>query len=186
MKRKKTFITSLCFAILVMLVLPLWSQANVEKGDTLVGIKFPAPGTEENMQYFGLDKNEPFGLDQLEKEYVLFKVVDVYCPVCHKEAFAFNRLYLHIQEDTSLADKLCVFIVAPEATPTEVGYLYQSWETPYPILGDFEDILPSKIASLITPYTILADREGLVLYTHYGPMPNTREMIRKLKEILGN
>jgi hypothetical protein len=183
---KKIFIASLCFVILVMLVFPFWSQAKVEKGDSFVGLEFPAPGTEEAMQYFGLDKNESFGLDQLEKEYVLFKVVDVYCSVCHRAAFAFNRLYLFIQEDTSLADKLCLFIVAPEATPTEVGYLYQSWETPYPILGDFEDILPAKIASLITPYTILADREGRVLYAHYGPTPNTREMIRQLKEILGN
>ncbi len=183
---KKKFIANLSFAILVMLVFPFWAQAMVEKGDSLVGLEFPAPGTEENMRYFGLDKNESFGLDQLKKEYVLFKVVDVYCSVCHRAAFAFNRLYLFIQEDTSLADKLYVFIVAPDATPSQIGNLYHSWETPYPILGDFEDILPANISSLITPYTILADREGRVLYAHYGPTPNTREMIRQLKEIIGN
>lgn len=183
MTRKKGFLINIVSAILVMVVFPLWTQAEVEEGDSLAGLVFPSPGTEEAARYFGLEENEPFALEQLEKEYILFKVVDVYCPVCHEQAPAFNRLYSRIQEDASLADKLYIFIIAPEATPTEITYLYQAWKTPYPILGDHEYILPEKIGSLNTPYTILADRAGRVLYAHLGPMPETREMVKKLKEI---
>jgi len=184
MKRKKGFLISLGLAILVIAVFPLWTQAEIDVGDSLAGLLLPSPGTEEATRYFGLEKNEPFALEQLEKEYILFKIVDVYCPVCHEQTPAFNRLYSRIQEDASLADKLYVFIIAPEATPTEITYLYQAWKTPYPILGDHEYILPEKIGSLNTPYTILADRAGLVLYAHLGPMPETREMVNKLKEIM--
>ena len=184
MTGKKSFLIIISLAVTVMLLFPLWTQAEVEEGDSLAGLVFPSPGTEEATRYFGLDKNEPFSLEQLEKEYVLFKVVDVYCPVCHEQAPAFNRLYSRIQEDAYLADKLYVFIIAPEATPTEITYLYQAWKTPYPILGDHEYVLPEKIGALDTPYTILADKDGRVLYAHLGPMPETREMVRKIKEIM--
>ncbi len=184
MRSKKAFIAGLGFAILAMVLFPLWTQASVEEGDSLAGLVFPAPGTQEAMDYFGLEENKPFVLERLDKKYILFKVVDVYCPICHEQAPVFNRLYSRIQEEASLADSLCVFILAPQATPTELLYLYQAWKTPYPILADHGYILPGKIASLDTPYTILADRDGRVLYTHLGPMPETRETVRKLKEIL--
>ncbi len=184
MSSTKVFLASLGLVLLVTLVFPHWSLAAVEEGDSLAGLVIPAPGTEEAVQYFGLGKNESFALEQLQKEYALFKVVDAYCPICHGEAPVFNRLYNRIQEDASLADKLCIFIVAPDAAPTEVDFLYKTWKTPYPILGDPDHVLPAKISSLNTPYTILADREGRVLYAHFGPMPEIREMVRKLKEIL--
>jgi len=184
MTGKKSFLIVISLAFTAMLLFPLWTQASVKEGDSLAGLLFPAPGSLETMNYFGLEQDEPFSLEQLEKEYVLFKVVDVYCPVCHEQAPAFNRLYSRIQGDTSLADKLYMFIIAPEATPTEITYLYQAWKTPYPILGDHEYVLPEKIGALDTPYTILADKDGRVLYAHLGPMPETREMVRKIKEIM--
>ncbi len=148
MSCKKIFLANLSLVLLVSLVFAHWSQAAVEAGDSLAGLVIPAPGTEEAVRYFGRENNESFGLEQLAKEYTLFKVVDAYCPICHGEAPVFNRLYARIQEDAALAEKLCLFIVAPQASPTEVAYLYQTWKTPYPILGDPEHVLPAKISTL--------------------------------------
>ncbi|EFI33717.1 redoxin domain protein [Desulfonatronospira thiodismutans ASO3-1] len=178
------FITVFFVAMVAFLFLPPGSKASVQEGDSLEGVTFPAPATQEAAEQLGLEKMEPFSLDNLDREYVLFKVVDVYCPVCHEQAPEFNRLFNRIQDNTSLAESMYIFTLAPEASPGEVEHLYQAWETPYPILGDHEYILPGKIGSLDTPYTIMVNREGKVVYAHGGVMPDTREMMGKLRELV--
>ena len=144
---------------------------------------FPAPVIPEHQSYLGIDgtRNE-VALHELEKAYYLIEIVGVYCPVCHNQAPDMLRLYQRIRRDAALSDKIGMFAVASGATSMEVEHLHRTWRFPFPILKDGDYNLHKMIGEPDTPFTVIVDREGTILYAHLGRI-DPDELLNQLKQL---
>ncbi|GAB6059179.1 TlpA family protein disulfide reductase [Desulfonatronum parangueonense] len=155
-------------------------------GDRLedaMAYSLPAPGPDEHKAYLGLEPDQDsMSLQELEKPYILVEVVGVYCPVCHTQAPDMVRLFHRIQRDADLSGKLVMVALAAGATPMEVEHLLRTWRLPFPILQDGDYSLHKLLGEPDTPFTLLVDGEGTVLYAHLGRI-NPDNLFHELQKL---
>lgn len=165
------------YVVLVWLSLALLAGQVFAAGPLVVGERHPeilafsflAPQVSDHRNYLGLGEDQAsVALVDMDKDYFLIEIVGVYCPVCHNQAPETLRLYQRVQRDAGLAAKVGMIAVAAGATPMEVEHLYRTWRFPFPILQDADYALHKLIGEPDTPYTLILDRDGSVLYAHLG------------------
>lgn len=137
-----------------------------EKGTTLPAFKLPAPTLPEDVQYLGL-KGETFELKDVECRVLLVEIIGVYCPHCYQQAPLFNQLYGRITK-RNLGDKVKMLGIAVGATATEVDHLRKNGQYQYPVTRDSTYAVHKLLGEPKTPFTLLVDRGGKILYTHQG------------------
>lgn len=143
-----------------------------------------APDDEQGRTYLGLPPGQgDFRLDGLARPYVLLEIVGVYCPVCHAQAPDVVRLHQRIQRDAKLSGLLTMLAVAAGATPMEVEHLQKNWRFPFPIVRDEDYLLHKLLGEPDTPFTLVIDRQGNVLYAHLG-RSDPAELFNQLKKVL--
>ena len=154
-----------------------------ERHPEILAFAFPVPEVSDHRAYLELgDDLASVALADMEKDYFLVEIVGVYCPVCHNQAPDILRLYQRIQRDTELAGKVAVVAVAAGATPMELEHLHRTWRFPFPIFQDGDYALHKLIGEPDTPYTLLLDRDGSILYTHLG-RSDTNSLYNTLKQL---
>ncbi|PTN37016.1 TlpA disulfide reductase family protein [Desulfonatronum sp. SC1] len=154
-----------------------------ERHPEILAFVFPAPEVPDHRVYLELGEDQAsVALADMEKDFFLIEIVGVYCPVCHNQAPDILRLYQRIQRDAELAGKLAMVAVAAGATPMEIEHLHRTWRFPFPIFQDGDYILHKLIGEPDTPYTLLLDREGSILYTHLG-RSDTSSLYNTLKQL---
>lgn len=154
-----------------------------ERHPEILTFAFPSPEVPEHQAYLALGENQnTVAMADLGKDFFLVEIVGVYCPVCHTQAPDMLRLYQRIQRDPALEGRLAMVAVAAGATPMEIAHLHRTWRFPFPILQDGDYSLHKLIGEPDTPYTVILDRDGTVLYTHLGRM-DTGTLFDKLKQL---
>lgn len=151
-------------------------------GETLPAFDMPPLALEEDAVTLGLDSNRKFTLADVPTPYILIEIIGVYCNVCHEELPTLTRLYKRLKK-AKLDKRVTMLGIAAGGTPTEVKYIRQK-DYLFPMVHDTEFEIYDKFGDTKTPFTMLVDKTGKVLYAHQGPIPDVRELISEIQALV--
>lgn len=182
--KKKVFHNGriLFIVILSCFLFPLsaFSEGLPEKGTVLPSFELPSPALENDIQYLGV-KGENFTLKDIDYRVLLIEIVGVYCPMCYEQAPLFNQLFDRIQK-RKLDDKIKMLAVAAGATPMELKYLREKKEYKYPVVEDESFKVHKLLGEPRTPFIMVVDKEGKVLFAHLGVVKDTDSLYQLMKQ----
>ncbi len=172
----------LLFLILTTLLCSAALAQPPQVGDTLPAFTMAPPALEKDARTLGLPVNHPFTLADLGTPYALIEIIGVYCSVCHQQAPDLTRLYKRLKK-TRLDKRITLFGIAAGATPMEVEFIRKK-EYPFPIIHDTKFEIYAALAEPKTPFTLIVDRQGKVLYTHLGIIPDFNDFFKTIQEMV--
>jgi peroxiredoxin len=149
-------------------------------GGTLPKLSLETPADEGDKKYLGLGKSGRFFLQQVDGPLLLVEIIGVYCPLCHKQAPGFNRLFQRIQRDPRLKTKVKFLAVAAGGTATEIAYLRQEFSIPFPVISDARFEAHKLLGEPRTPFTMLLDRNRKVVFAHLGVIEDLDSFFHKI------
>jgi peroxiredoxin len=174
----------LLMLLILLAACPALAAELPKEGETLPQLTILTPALEKDCQYLGLDSPGTFTIQDLDYSLILLELVGVYCPYCHKQAPLFNSLFKRL-ERTKLDDRVKMLAVASGATEPEVVQLRKHSGYVYPVLRDEDFSMHKTLGEPQTPFTLLVNREGTILYTKLGVVEDIDalfETIRKAVE----
>jgi hypothetical protein len=135
-------------------------------GDVLASFELPSPTYEGDAAYLGL-KGPTFHLKDIDCQVLLVEVIGVYCPHCYNQAPLFNKLFARLNKK-GVSGKVKMLAIAAGGTDNEVEQLRRSGQYDFPVAKDEPYAVHKLLGEPRTPFTILVDREGRVLFAHKG------------------
>jgi hypothetical protein len=160
---------------------PAFSAGLPKKGDHLPAFELEAPPAESARTYLGL-RGESFKLSEIPCRLLLLEVIGVYCPQCYKQAPLFNTLYSRIEKGR-LKDRVKMLAVAAGGSPNEIKYLYEQVQYRFPVVPDPRFDIHKLLGEPRTPFTLLLDPQGKVLYTHLGIIEDMDAFYKLINEL---
>jgi peroxiredoxin len=168
----------------LLLVLPRFLEAADKSlpfvGSVLPRFQMETPPDEADKKYLGIGKSGKFTWQQISAQVLLVEIIGVYCPQCHRQAPGFNRLFQRIQKDTRLGPKVKMLAIAAGGSATELGYVKQEFPIPFPIIRDTQYEIHKLLGEPRTPFTLLIDRKGKVLFTHLGVIEDMESFFNRI------
>jgi hypothetical protein len=161
---------------------PAWCAGLPKKGDTLPAFDLPAPASDKARDYLGI-RHERFRLAQIPCRLLLLEVIGVYCPQCYQQAPLFNTLFNRI-ETGKLKGQVKMLALAAGGNETEIAYLYEQVRYSFPIVADPNFDVHKLLGEPRTPFTLLLDPGGKVLYTHMGVIENIDALLKLINELV--
>jgi peroxiredoxin len=195
MKTKNMCIPAIVTAI-VLFVGSLISVASVTaadsppaEGSVLPEFTLPAPGSQEESGYLGIQGQSAFKVPQVKAEVVILEIFSMYCPYCQKEAPRVNELYALIKARNDLKDKIKLIGIGAGNTPFEVSLFKTKYNVPFPLLPDADFRLHKILGQTRTPYFIAVrinrDDSSKVIYSKLGGIGEPAELIDLLTRRAG-
>jgi peroxiredoxin len=160
-----------------------YGAEKVSPGATLPHFSLSAPDDPEMKQYLGLKNPRSFTLSQIPAKFLLIEFFSLYCPICHKQAPAANKIYKVIRQDPELNKDIKMIGIGTGNTQKEVEAFKTNLRVPFPLFTDLDFKIHKKIGEPRTPFTILTTNKGKVLLIHSGVVEDTDEFIGKIKKI---
>lgn len=176
-------IMGLTFLIWTILTNPAWTKNLPTVGSTLPPLRLDSPVAKEERKYLGIKPGDHFSLGQVNSPFLLIEIIGVYCPVCHTQAPLFNHLFLRIQKEPALAQKVKMMAIAVGATPMEVSYLKKEFRISFPIIKDPNFAIHKILGEPKTPLTMMVTKEGKVLFVHPGAVEDLEGFLLRIKKI---
>jgi hypothetical protein len=152
-------------------------------GQTLPPLAMSAPLKAEDRAYLGIGDAASFKLSDVKAGFVLFEVLGVYCPQCHVQAPHFDKLFARIKADPELSGKVKMLGMAAGATKEEVEYLLESGAYKFPVAYDTEFAAHKLLGEPKTPYTMLVNAKGQVLYAHLGIVEDVNALFEQIAKL---
>ena len=137
-----------------------------QKGSVLPSIQFFTPPLEEHLKYLGV-KGEKFELKDIDCKVLLIEIIGVYCPYCVEQVPLFTKLFKRLQKN-KLDYKAKMLGVTAGGAPMEVKFLQENGGYKFPLVQDESFAIHKLLSEPRTPFTMLVNRNGEVLYTHLG------------------
>ena len=180
------FFSSFVVSLLAGLILFADTATGAEKvspGTTLPAFTLSAPDDPETKQYLGLKNLKSFTLSQIPAKFLLIEFFSLYCPICHKQAPAANKIYKVIRQDPALNKDIKMIGIGTGNNQREIEAFKTNLRVPFPLFTDLDFKIHKKIGEPRTPFTILTTNKGKVLLIHSGVVEDTDEFIGKIKKI---
>lgn len=176
-------IRKLAAFLLLALLCPGPARAELPAvGDVLPGFAMQPPPLAEDVAALGIADSAPFTLADVGTPYVLLEIIGVYCAVCHEQAPDLVRLWKRLKK-TRLDKRITVLGIAAGATPMEVEFV-RSGEYPFPVVPDTRFEIYASLNEPKTPFTLIVDRQGRVLYAHQGIVPDFKAFFSTIQELV--
>ncbi len=180
---------SLSFIICILLFLSyfpssLYGAVVICEGKTLPQVILDGPASLEEKQYLGLKDLKSFPISQIPAKLILIEIFSFYCPICHKQAPIANKLYKFIQQDPELSKNIKMMGIGAGNNRKEVDAYKANFRVSFPLFSDPQYKIHKKLGEPRTPFTILANRNGKILLTHFGVIEDTDEFMSKIRKIL--
>jgi len=166
---------------LIALAMPALSAQLPQKGDVLPSLRFSSPVLPEDQKYLAVT-GDTFAVNDVNCQLLLVEIISVYCPACYQQAPLFNKLFARIENGT-LRNKVKMLAVAAGGTVMEVKYLREDGQYAYPIVQDQVFAIHRLLGEPRTPFTMLVDKKGHVLYSHLGIVEDTDAFYDSLKQL---
>jgi len=144
------------------------------------GLTLRGPLSSEDRSYLGIGAGESFKLSEVKAGFVLLEVVGVYCPQCHVQAPLFDKLFARLSQDPELGGKVKMLGMAAGATKEEMEYLRESGVYKFPVASDPDFAAHKLLGEPKTPFTMLLDAKGKVLYAHLGIIEDVNAFHEKI------
>ena len=138
-------------------------------------LKLQAPKSLEERQYLGLKHQTSFSLAQLPAKLILIECLNLYCPSCHEQATVVSNLHELIQEDAKLREDIKVIGICAGNNFHETLVYKNDLLIKFPLFADPDFVVHEKFGSPRTPFTLLLNGRGEVLFIRYG-------IVRKLDD----
>jgi hypothetical protein len=164
-----------------ILFVPAFGGELPQKGDRLAAFELQSPVAEKDRAYLGITK-PAFRLPDIRSKLLLLEIIGVYCPVCYRQAPIFNTLYNRI-EKSSLKGKVKMLALAAGGNQAEIQYLNEQKQYSFPIAPDPSFDVHKLLGEPRTPFTLLLNPEGKVLYTHMGVIEDLDAFWKTITEL---
>jgi len=151
-------------------------------GDILPAFTMNALAMDKDATTLGLESNVPFTLQDIDAEYILIEVIGIYCPICHEQAPALTKLYKQLKR-ARLDSKIKMLGIAAGGTPMEVEYI-RGTDCVYPVAHDTNYEIYNAFSEPMTPFTMIVDKQGKVLYAHLGIIPDINAFFKEIKALV--
>lgn len=129
-----------------------------------------------------MKENVPFSLADMPTPYALIEIIGVYCAVCHRQAPDLIRLWKRLRK-SRLDKRITVVGIAAGATAMEVEFVRKK-EYPFPIVPDTKFTIYNALGDPKTPFTMIVDRQGRVLYAHQGIIPDFKAFFKTIQGLV--
>lgn len=159
------------------------SSVIAQKGAQMPLLHLNPPPSQKDCDYLNIDAQKPFQLADVDAPLIMLEIIGVYCPQCHKQRPHINRLFHRIQKDPALSKRVKFIGIAAGATPMEVAYLVKDARIPYPILTDERFETHKQLGEPRTPFNLVINRKGKVLWTHLGIIEDMNAFLATLKSL---
>jgi peroxiredoxin len=176
-----SFVVSL-LAGLILVANSSYGAEKVSPGTTLPSFTLSAPDDPEIQQYLGLKNLRSFSLSQVPAKFLLIEFFSLYCPICHKQAPAANKIYKIILQDPELNKDIKMIGIGTGNNQREIEAFKTNLRVPFPLFTDLDFKIHKKIGEPRTPFTILTTNNGKVLLIHSGVVEDTDEFIGRIKK----
>ncbi|MFZ0727121.1 MAG: TlpA disulfide reductase family protein [Desulfobacterales bacterium] len=160
------FMAVLCLSCSIFFSVPAYCGDLPKKGENLPLLSLQAPSSTKEMAYLGI-KDQNFRIGDIACQLLLLEVIGVYCPGCYRQAPLFNNLYNRIEKG-KLKGQVKMLAVAAGGSVTEIQYLNEQGPYRFPVVPDPLFSAHKLLGEPRTPFTMLVDPLGKVLYTHVG------------------
>jgi hypothetical protein len=183
--KPKTVLKAWAMAIGVALVLAAGAAGGAglpKKGDTLPGFEIQSPPAAKARSYLGISR-ETFRLGEVGCRVLLLEVIGVYCPQCYRQAPLFNNLFGRIEKGR-LKGQVKMLALAAGGAPNEIQYLYEQVQYSFPVVADPRFDIHKLLGEPRTPFILLVDPRGKVLYTHMGVIEDMDAFYKLINELV--
>ena len=161
----------------------------IEAGDFFPEIPMPVPKDPKDRAYLGLSGGRTFTLKQVKADVVLVELLNVYCPVCRKQASVYNELYNLIQNDPETKGRIKMIGIAVGNEDREIKDFRDKYNVRFPVLPDQYFEMHRAVGQSRTPFTIYVRQDpsghaGTVMETHLGPNRHYRKLFVDLRRLM--
>jgi thiol-disulfide isomerase/thioredoxin len=180
----RTLITTLAVVLALCLALPAQTRAE-EAAGAIPDFELMGDIAPESWAYLGITETDAPTLADVEADYVIVEVFNMYCPHCQREAPAVNELYADLL-DSELTDRVKLIGVGAGNSQYEVDFFRDKYEVPFPIFTDKDYLVYDLFANPGTPsfYLLKLSGDGPhdALLTNIGPFEEPETFLAKVAE----
>jgi hypothetical protein len=171
--------------ILIFCFLTGLAQADgpIRVGSFIPKAQLKAPEGKGERLYLGIGHTGNFSLQQIPAQFLIIEILGVYCPLCHTQGPFFNRVFHQIQKDPSLNKRIRMLAVAAGANATEIAYIKQELQIPFPVLEDPKFNFHKLLGEPKTPATLIVNREGKLVFFHVGVIEDFDAFYKTIKNL---
>ena len=185
MSKKKLISKSLLFAVSILIgvsYLPAYGEEAHSSWMDLSQFTLNVPDSLMEKEYLGLKAQTSFSLSQIPAKLVLIECLNLYCDSCHKQAAVANKVHKLIQEDPALSKDIKVLGICAGSNRTETEDYKEELLFTFPLFPDPNYVVHKMFGSPETPFTILLNNEGKVLFFRYGIVNDVGSFFAKIKQ----
>lgn len=187
MRQNKLLRRFLFLFTFILVGLPLYRSYSygievICAGKSLPQLTLNTPNSAEEKQYLGLKNLNSFTISQIPSKIILIEVFSFYCPICHKQAPIANKLYRLIQQNPELSKDIKMIGIGAGNNRKETEAYKTNFRVPFPLFCDPDFKIHKKFGEPRTPLTILTNRNGKVLLTHFGVIEDVDEFLSKINK----
>ncbi len=182
----KTIPTALGLLVCIVLAGTPSAAFSIDSA-ALTGLKFQVPEDPEAQTYLGLSRTGSFKVSDLPGELVIIEIFSMYCPYCQADAPHVNELYILVQNDPALKNKIRIVGIGTGNTPFEVAVFKKKYDVKFPLFPD-EEFRVQKIASepIRTPTFVTLKKQGntgfAICDTHVGQSKEAAPFLKRILE----
>lgn len=154
-----------------------------KQGENLPEMSLAAPALKKDSLYLGIGEKSLFSIEDIDADLIVLEILGVYCPVCHKQRPHINRLFHRIGKNADLSKKIKFLGISVGATPMEAAYYIKQSRVPYPVLPDEKFNTHKILGQPRTPYNMVVNKEGHILYAHLGLIEDMDAFFATLKDL---
>lgn len=187
MKQRRVIVISSCLMLFFSVSLycyPAYGATGkpITVGEILPEFTLTAPGSKEVQQYLGLKDAAPFPLLQVPAKLLLVEIFSTTCTTCMKSAPGMNKLYKFIRNDQILSNDIKMFGIGVGDKEKRINVWRTKFRVPFPLFPDPKRVIHKKFGLPGTPYTVLINHSGKVLYAHGGQIKDIEKFLGTLKK----
>jgi hypothetical protein len=169
--------------VLCLLAGLVWADKVPRVGSPWPKFQLKAPAGKEERTYLGIGNSEKFSVQQIPAPFLIIEILGVYCPLCHTQGPFFNRLYYQIQKDPALHKNIRMLAIAAGANPTEVSYIRQELQIPFPVFEDPKFEIHKLLGEPKTPTTLILNGDRKVIFFHVGVIEDINAFYKTIKNL---
>jgi peroxiredoxin len=148
-------------AIQVLLLFFAGLAFSINIGDPFPDFIRPNTLDTDECAYLGIDCEKDFALYDVYYDVIIIEFLNVYCHTCRMQVEIFNDLFLTIEKDPKLSEKVCIIGIAVGNSFVEVQDFKKNYGALYPILTDQQKELFNITGNTQgTPHTYILKKEG--------------------------
>ncbi len=152
-------------------------------GESMPAMTLPVPQDPAGQEQLGLQGKATFTLADLPGDLVFVEVLGVYCPQCVKQSPGFKTLFSRLNKG-KLKGRVAMLGLAAGGTDAEVRQLLSTGQYLFPVVSDPDYAAHKLLGEPLTPYTLVATRDGKIIYAHLGVIDDIDGLYQFIKSQL--